>query len=185
MAKRKIFGETRKLINEGLDLGWTPKAIVDFLKEKADCEISSTAIIKYRRKRVKALDLRDARKASKDYRGPVINELRRTRHRLEKILKDAEKEIAPATPTDVDKLRRRIIDLYQAEIDALKAKGKEEETDITLLFKKEAERQPDESKRDYRGVVLGMLRGSKREKGSPLPLPEENSEGSLAEEDSQ
>ena len=55
--------------------------------------------------------------------------------------------------------------------------AKEEETDITLLFKKEAEREPDESKRDYKGVVLGLLRKTKRK--TDTSLPENGSKDSL------
>lgn len=171
--RTKIIGKTKQVIDEKLDSGWSPKRIVDFLREEKGVGITSMAIIKYRRKRTKSLEMHEGKRAVRDFRGPVVNELRRTRHRLEKILKEAEKEIAPATPTDVDKLRRRIIELYRMELEALKAKDKEEETDITLLFKKEAEREPDESKRDFKGVVLRLLAKNRKKQGfSPL-LPEE------------
>ncbi len=183
--KNKIVGEIKQAIDEKLNLGWNSKTIADFLKDEKELQISSMAIIKYRRKRARSLEMHEDKRVSRDSSGPVVNELRRTRHRLERLLKGAEKTIAPATPTDVDKLRRRIIELYQAEIDALKSKSKEEETDITLLFKKEAERQPDESKRDFRGVVLRALRKSKRTEDSSLPLPEGDSERLFKEEDNQ
>ena len=179
--KGKIFGETKQIIDEKLDLGWGPKKIVDYLRAEKSFQISSMAIIKYRRKRERSLQMANATTAiSGGAAIPVINELRNIRHRWERILEEVEKTIAPATPTDADKLRKRIIDLYETEIDALKGIAKEEETDITLLFQKEAEREPDESKRDLRGIVLGLLRKTKRK--TDTSLPEKNSEEPFQEE---
>ena len=184
-TKGKIVGRIRRVVNEKLDLNWNPKAIVDFLREENNLEISSTAIIKYRRKRTKALELHEGKRVLHDFRGPVISEVRKWRHRLQKILEEEEKELASATPTDIDKLRRRIIELYRMELEALKAKDKEEETDITLLFKKEAEREPDESKRDFKGVVLRLLAKDRKKQGFFPLLPEEDFDKPIEEKDNQ
>ena len=72
--RTKIIGKTKQVIDEKLDSGWSPKRIVDFLREEKGVGITSMAIIKYRRKRTKALELHEGKRALHDFQGPVVAE---------------------------------------------------------------------------------------------------------------